>query len=119
MLLRVCLGGGVGLAAAAAAAAAARTTKFHQELAALPAQPIDLFDGKKSKRMAVVIGSGCAGVSSAFGLAQRGYDVVVLDAGGTAAAECSAVAAGGMQRSNPLIDRDHWKAVSKSILSPK
>jgi hypothetical protein len=48
---------------------------------------------------------GIAGVSTAYALGKRGYEVVVYDAAGDSAIECSAAAAGGMQRSNPKVDR--------------
>ena len=70
-------------------------------------------EGEERKK-AVVIGGGVAGVSSAYQLARRGYQVTVLDMCGAPGSQCSAVAAGGMQRSNPVLNKESWLSVMKS-----
>lgn len=50
--------------------------------------------GSFSERSAVVIGGGLAGSAAAYSLAQRGWTVTVLDAGGEPAAGASALPAG-------------------------
>ena len=69
--------------------------------------------GEGTCKKAVVIGGGVAGVSSAYQLARRGYQVTVLDKASSPGSECSAVSAGGMQRSNPVLNRESWLAVIK------
>ena len=69
-------------------------------------------------RQAVVIGAGVAGVSTAYQLARRGWTVTVLEASPSPGSQCSAVAAGGMQRSNPVLNKDSWAEVMKSWISP-
>ena len=66
----------------------------------------------KGEKKAVVI--GVAGVSTAYHLARRGYQVTILDKAAAPGSECSAVSAGGMQRSNPVLNRDSWLALIKS-----
>jgi hypothetical protein len=62
-------------------------------------------------KKAVVIGGGVVGISSAWELAKKGYSVLVLEKSAGPANECSAVAAGGCQRANPLVNRSNWKDV--------
>jgi xanthine/CO dehydrogenase XdhC/CoxF family maturation factor len=64
---------------------------------------------------AVVIGAGTVGVSLAYQLARRGYNVAVIDAASEVSAECSAAAAGGMARSNAIVSRGTWADVSSAI----
>lgn len=63
---------------------------------------------KATGRRAVVVGAGVAGVATALELARRGVDVVVLDSASGPGKECSAVAAGGMQRSNLRLGWASW-----------
>lgn len=73
------------------------------------------FHSNRSRR-AVVIGAGVAGISSAYELHQNGFEVIVVDASiGGPGTECSAVAAGGMQRANPVVDRKSWRAISSNL----
>lgn len=73
------------------------------------------FHGNRSRR-AVVIGAGVAGISSAYELHQNGFEVIVVDASiGGPGAECSAVAAGGMQRTNPVVDRKKWREILSNL----
>ena len=65
----------------------------------------------------VVVGVGVAGVSSAYQLAKRGYDVVMVDSRAKERLECSAVAAGGMQRSNPVVNRTTWRKITANLFS--
>ena len=58
------------------------------------------------------------GVSTAYQLARRGWTVTVLEASPSPGSECSAVAAGGMQRSNPVLNKNSWAEVMKSWISP-
>ncbi|KAL3908951.1 MAG: hypothetical protein SGILL_008284, partial [Bacillariaceae sp.] len=67
----------------------------------------------------VIIGAGVVGVSTAYKLAKRGHQVVVLEPMPEAAEECSACAAGGMSRQNVVVDKNTWVAVFKSILWSK
>ena len=62
----------------------------------------------------VFIGAGIAGVCTAYQLGKRGYVVTVIDSADNPGTQCSAVPAGGMQKSNPTIDRDSWVAVMSS-----
>ena len=73
--------------------------------------------GATDDKTAVVIGGGVAGVSSAYQLARRGYRVTLLDKATGPGRECSAVSAGGMQRSNPVINKESWLALIRSWTS--
>ena len=55
-----------------------------------------------------------AGVCTAYELGKKGYGVTVLDFSEGPAEQCSAVPAGGMQKSNPTVNRDSWLAVINS-----
>jgi D-amino-acid dehydrogenase len=81
----------------------------------LPSKALSLFKGKSQQQRIIVIGGGVVGVTAAYKLALKGHTVVVLEPNPRPAAECSACAAGGMQRSNPTVDRDSWIAVLKCI----
>lgn len=48
-------------------------------------------------------------------MALAGHSVVLIESRSEPGQECSYCAAGGMQRSNPVVDRDSWIAVSKCI----
>ena len=71
-----------------------------------------------SQQRVLVIGGGVVGVTTAYKLALKGRSVAVLEPASHAAAECSACAAGGMQVSNPTVDRDSWMAVLKCLAPP-
>jgi hypothetical protein len=74
-------------------------------------------DNKKNNpKSAIVIGAGVVGVATAYQLAKRGYSVAVLEPMDAPGEECSACAAGGMQRSNPVVDKDSWIAVAKCLV---
>ncbi|CAM9622078.1 unnamed protein product, partial [Chrysoparadoxa australica] len=88
---------------------------YEAKVAALPVSELSIWPRKGEKRRAVVIGAGVVGVSCAYQLARAGYSVTVLDKGKGPGTECSAVAAGGMQRSNPLVSRESWKDVAQSF----
>lgn len=47
--------------------------------------------------------------------ALRGHSVVLLETRSEPGKECSACAAGGMQRANPVVNRSTWVAVTKCI----
>jgi D-amino-acid dehydrogenase len=79
----------------------------------LPDQPLEL--AKTEKKHVIIIGGGVVGVTTAYKLGQAGYAVTILEAATEAASECSACAAGGMQRSNPVVDRKSWMAVLSCI----
>ena len=73
-------------------------------------------DGARGKQQrAVVIGAGTVGVSLAYQLARRGYNVAVIDAASDVSAECSAAPAGGMARSNAIVSRGTWAEVSTQL----
>ena len=107
--------GGAGLGAAAAY----RYREVQQAQAALPKQQLFAFKDDQSpsgKKKVVVIGGGVVGVTAAYKLALKGHQVVLLEPRSAPGKECSACAAGGMQRSNPVVDRGTWVAVTKSCL---
>ncbi|EGD77612.1 hypothetical protein PTSG_08707 [Salpingoeca rosetta] len=68
-------------------------------------------------KKAIVIGGGVVGVTTAAELAKRGIQVTLIEAGSGFANECSYAAAGGMQRTNPQVNRDSWRATVKSWLA--
>ena len=63
-----------------------------------------------------MIGAGVAGVSAAYHLSTKGYQVLVLDEGHGPATGASAVAAGGMQRSNSFVTKASWISTIKSLI---
>ena len=80
-------------------------------------------DGRRRRRRpqekpqrVIIIGGGVVGLATAYKLALRNHQVVVLEANEKVGQECSACAAGGMQRSNPVVDYNTWKAVLQSII---
>ena len=52
-------------------------------------------------------GAGVAGVASAYQLAKKGFHVTVLESSASEASQCSAVPAGGMQKSNPTVNHGY------------
>ena len=52
-----------------------------------------------------------AGVCTAYELGRKGYGVTVVDFSESPAEQCSAVPAGGMQKSNPTVNRESWLSV--------
>ena len=110
------IGGAVGCLAAAASLWAAakepqrawRRTDYEK----LPAREL------KEPKQAVVVGAGVAGVSTAYQLAKRGWTVTLLEASPQPGSQCSAVAAGGMQKSNPVLTKESWGEVMRSWILP-
>ena len=90
----------------------------------LPKQTLQVFDddnnnnnnNNKNNKKVIVIGAGVVGVATAYSLAQRGYNVAVLEPNTKSGQECSACAAGGMQRSNPVVDKQMWIDVTKCLI---
>jgi D-amino-acid dehydrogenase len=68
-----------------------------------------------ARQRVVIVGAGVVGVSTAYKLARRGHQVVVLEPRGDPGEECSACAAGGMSRQNVVVDKSTWNAVLKSV----
>eukprot|EP00051_Salpingoeca_urceolata_P017981 m.249885 g.249885 ORF g.249885 m.249885 type:complete len:530 (+) comp19092_c0_seq1:2084-3673(+) len=71
---------------------------------------------RKPKRRAIVIGGGVVGVSTAYELSQRGFQVALLENQGHVAPECSQAPAGGMQRMNHVVDKHTWIKTFKNLL---
>jgi D-amino-acid dehydrogenase len=69
----------------------------------------------KKKQRVIIIGAGVVGISTAYRLAQQGHSVAILEPRLEPGSECTACAAGGMQISNPVVDKDSWIAVLKCI----
>ena len=61
----------------------------------------------------IVIGGGVVGIAQAYICATRGQRVLVIEPNSVAGQECTACAAGGMQRSNSVVNRNTWLAVLK------
>lgn len=72
------------------------------------------FEAEKKQRV-LVVGAGVVGVSTAYKLAKQGHSVVILEPRPEPGEECSQCAAGGMQRANPIVDKDSWISVLKCI----
>ena len=72
-----------------------------------------LMPENKSKN-AIVVGAGVAGVSTAYILGKRGYNVLVLDASHSVGSECSACPAGSISKAVSMFDRNSWISVLKS-----
>lgn len=107
--------GGVG---AVATVAAYRYQEVQREQSKLPTNELWSFksnptDGKKN---VIIVGGGVVGITAAYKAALKGHKVVLLEPRSLPGKECSACAAGGMQRSNPVVDKGTWKAVTKSFL---
>ena len=85
----------VGVGASLAAARLWTTTQRRGEGEELPTREVE------GERRAVVVGGGVAGVTTAYQLVRRGFHVTLLEGSSRPGAHCSAVAAGGMQRSQP------------------
>lgn len=64
----------------------------------------------------MVVGGGVAGVCTAFQLARRGFRVTVLEASHDVSTECSAAAAGSLQRAPLRIDSSVWRMAFLSWL---
>lgn len=71
-------------------------------------------EGKK----ALIIGAGVAGMATAYQLTKRGYNVMVVDAASSPASECSDCPAGGMQRSNVVVNRQAWWKILTNLATP-
>mmetsp|Transcript_1870 Transcript_1870/g.2759 ORF Transcript_1870/g.2759 Transcript_1870/m.2759 type:complete len:548 (-) Transcript_1870:63-1706(-) len=69
-----------------------------------------------NKKQCIIIGGGVVGVTAAYKLALKGHKVVLLEPNSAPGKECSSCAAGGMQRSNPTVDKGTWIAVTKSFI---
>ena len=101
---------------------------LHRQEQELPSQKLEvLFDNDtttncnkntKQQRPVLIIGGGVVGVTAAYKLACAGHAVALLEPASRVATECSACAAGGMQRSNPVVDRDSWMAVLQCLAAP-
>lgn len=82
----------------------------------LPKEPLEVFlSATDSKKPVIIIGGGVVGVTTAYKLGLAGHAVILLDSASKSAAECSACAAGGMQRSNLVVDRNAWIAVIQCV----
>ena len=110
------IGGVVGcLAGAASLWAAAKEPRRAWRQADCDKLPSSEIKGPKK---AVVVGAGVAGVSTAYQLAKRGWTVTLLKACPNPGSQCSAVAAGGMQKSNPVLTKESWGEVMRSWILP-
>lgn len=115
----------LGGTAGGGAAAAWRYRKVVERQGGLPTDALPVFADRegqkqpqqqdKQKQRVIVVGAGVVGVATAYKLAQMGHSVAILEPRPESGEECSACAAGGMQRSNPVVDRDSWVAVFKCI----
>lgn len=95
-----------------------RYQQVKQEQSNLPSNELWSFKNKASgdKKNVVVVGGGVVGITAAYKLALKGHSVALLEPRSQPGKECSACAAGGMQRSNPVVDRGTWIAVTKSFI---
>jgi D-amino-acid dehydrogenase len=88
-----------------------------QEESNLPTHELWSFNHHKAdKKQCIIIGGGVVGVTAAYKLALKGHSVVLLEPNAQPGKECSACAAGGMQRSNPTVDKGTWISVTKSLI---
>ena len=102
-----------GLSAGLGAVLAYRYQRITQREQELPEQRLSLFSPTDSTgtlrdhsgqnrhgdhQRVLIIGPGVVGVSTAYQLAKRGHEVVVLEPRALPGEECSACAAGGMSR---------------------
>ena len=78
----------------------------------LPKNQISV-DGNERKS-AIIIGAGVAGVTTAYMLRKRGYNVLVLDSSNSSASECSACPAGSISKTTAMFNRDSWMDVFRS-----
>ena len=62
-----------------------------------------------------MIGADVAGVSTAYHLSKKGYQVLILHAGHGPATGASAIAAGGMARSNSFVTKASWITTIESL----
>ena len=107
--------GGVGVGASATY----RYQNLIDEETKLPTNELFRFDDtnpNSQKKQLIVIGGGVVGITAAYKAALKGHSVVLLENRSEPGKECSACAAGGMQRSNPVVDRGTWIAVTKCIM---
>ena len=107
--------GGVGVGALATY----RYQNLIDEETKLPTTELFRFDDtnqNSQKKQLIVIGGGVVGITAACKAALKGHSVVLLENRSEPGKECSACAAGGMQRSNPVVDRGTWIAVTKCIM---
>ena len=91
-------------------AAAFRYNKVIQRQAEWPTSPLVL---PTENPDVIVIGGGVVGIAAAYTCAERGQKVLVIEPNSAAGQECTSCAAGGMQRSNPVVDWNTWLAVLK------
>lgn len=108
--------GGTGIGATAFY----RYQAVKQEESNLPKHELTPFNHNRSiktdKKQCIIIGGGVVGVTAAYKLALKGHSVVLLEPNAQPGKECSACAAGGMQRSNPTVDKGTWISVTKSLI---
>jgi D-amino-acid dehydrogenase len=80
----------------------------------LPKEPLKMPDGTPTTTPDVIlVGGGVVGIATAYTCAQAGQKVLLLEPNKRSGQECSSCAAGGMQRSNPVVNRSTWMAVFK------
>mmetsp|Transcript_5600 Transcript_5600/g.8598 ORF Transcript_5600/g.8598 Transcript_5600/m.8598 type:complete len:535 (-) Transcript_5600:198-1802(-) len=107
----------VGSLGVPASFAAYRYARVMERQGKLPTTNLAFFSESEDqhKQRVLVIGGGVVGVTCAYKLAKSGKQVVVLEPRSAPGKECSACAAGGMQKSNPVVDRGTWMAVLQSM----
>lgn len=99
-------------------AAVYRYWQVQQREGLLSTEPLEIWNTATTaseKSRVIIIGGGVVGVTTAYKLGLAGHAVTVLESASQAAAECSACAAGGMQRSNPAVDYKSWIAVLQCL----
>ena len=87
---------------------------YHEKRAKLKSPSNQILAPQKHSKNAIVVGAGVAGVSTAYELGKRGYNVMVLDASNSVASECSACPAGSISEAVSMFDRNSWISVLKS-----